>query len=170
MRTVPKSQQRQAQAPRRGGGGGGGGAGPKKKKIEAPSFTGNAHLDRSPINLISLREHARNQLKKLLQNVAGRTKHLVWDTQLLGRLNYIISVAFPLPPLLSSPRRVTKQKQTKLLQEQGVTSRSPLARGKFQSQCDSIVYLSFPDAKNMKIIAHQILQHSEFRPLFLFLP
>ncbi len=49
-----------------------------------------------------------------------------------------------------------------MLEEQGVTSRSPLETGRFQSQCESIIYLSFPDVRNMKIIANQVLQQSEF--------
>ena len=113
----------------------------RKKKNLGPSFTGNAHLEQSPINLLSLREHARNQIKSILSRVVGRSKHLILDSKLVGAL-YVITTA-------------------KLLSENNITSRSNLedSRAMIESDCDSIVYFTCPIVEHMKLIAKQIKQH-----------
>ncbi|ETO29315.1 hypothetical protein RFI_07811 [Reticulomyxa filosa] len=79
---------------------------PAKKKVEGPSLTGDAHLVSSPINLMSLRSHGQKTLKEMLAGVEGENKHLIWDMDLFGPLNHVIS--------------------PKMLSENGVKTRSGL--------------------------------------------
>ena len=124
-----------------------------KKKILAPNLVGNAHLESSPLNLLSLREHGRNEINNLLSKVSGKTKHLIWDQNLIGPLNYII--------------------QTKMLNNLGIQVRTTLntKSNKINSDCDSIIYMAYPTVSNMKAISKQIVSHSKGRRknFYLFL-
>ena len=116
--------------------------GTKKKKIQAPNLTGNAHLEQSPVNLLSLREHGRNEIQNLLSRVEGKTKHLIWDAEAIGPLNYII--------------------QTKMLNNLGVKNRTTLnlESDRIASDCDTLIYLAYPTPAAMKAISKQIVSHS----------
>ena len=124
-----------------------------KKKILAPNLVGNVHLESSALNLLSLREHGRNEINNLLSKVSGKTKHLIWDQNLIGPLNYII--------------------QTKMLNNLGIQVRTTLntKSDRINSDCDAIVYMAYPTTTNMKAISEQIVKHSRGRKknFYLFL-
>ena len=116
-----------------------------------PSLTGNTHLEQSPINLLSLREHGRNEINGLLSRVEGKTKHLIWDAELIGPLNYII--------------------ETKMLNNLGIQVRTTLNLNtdRINSDCDSIIYLAYPTPSAMKAISKQIVSHSKGRKKHFYL-
>eukprot|EP01084_Bolivina_argentea_P289490 497140_1 len=113
------------------------------RKVTEPNLSGNIHLEPSALNLLSLREHSRNEIYNALSKVEGKSKHLIWDINLLGSLNYIIT--------------------TKMLNDLGITVRSSLDINcvNIDSHCDSIIYLVYSNEINMKTISKQIINHSK---------
>ena len=115
----------------------------KKKKIHQPTFQGNIHLESSAINLLSLREHGRNEFKNMISNTKGRTKHLIWDDNLKGPLNYIITPT--------------------ILKDLGVRFTSGLqTSNKIESDCDDIIYITLPNISHMKLISKMVVNHTKY--------
>eukprot|EP00850_Spirogloea_muscicola_P018861 SM000177S03194 [mRNA] locus=s177:293522:299055:+ [translate_table: standard] len=92
-------------------------------------------LDGAPINLASLRDHARRELVDALDST-GKKKALVLDPKLSGQLALVA--------------------QTSLLKEHGVENLYHLSQTQIQTDCKVIVFLVRPRLALMNMVARQI--------------
>eukprot|EP00457_Paulinella_chromatophora_P003917 gb/GEZN01003926.1/.p1 GENE.gb/GEZN01003926.1/~~gb/GEZN01003926.1/.p1 ORF type:complete len:658 (+),score=83.54 gb/GEZN01003926.1/:41-2014(+) len=92
-------------------------------------------LTSAPINIISLREHARKSLTKILRSMEGE-KALVFDRSISGPLGLVA--------------------EFDLLKQNGVTAIHHLVPGPIQTQAKNIMYIVRPQLKLMKLIAQQV--------------
>eukprot|EP00808_Paulinella_micropora_P012387 g75005.t1 len=94
-------------------------------------------LTNAPINIVSIREHARKSLTKILRSMPG-DKALVFDRTLSGPLGLVA--------------------EFELLKQNGVTAIHHLTAGSLPIAARNVMYLVRPHLKLMTYIAQQLHQ------------
>eukprot|EP01006_Ploeotia_vitrea_P009473 TRINITY_DN22181_c0_g1_i1.p1 TRINITY_DN22181_c0_g1~~TRINITY_DN22181_c0_g1_i1.p1 ORF type:complete len:675 (+),score=390.92 TRINITY_DN22181_c0_g1_i1:48-2027(+) len=110
----------------------------KSKAAAVGDTSGGEHLANASVNLISLRQHARLELTRLLDSVRGR-KALVLDRSLSGQLGLVAEVS--------------------LLKAFGVAQIHYLLEQPLATDCEAVVYLVRPETRLMHLIADQVQGH-----------